>query len=209
MIRLGFGIAAALLLAATTSIPNQQADACTTYILPYVYDQRLGLLPAPGMTADESTWLEKKGKKRYPGFCFTRTATYVLLTIRGTTDRVQTETRTESAITTGPVTTVVGQTASSTGQPSEPIWSTQLAHWVTTWQSQVTEVVHEPYAIVLIFETKDGKPLSSTTELRLSPVLQAKGAGRHASRDALEFVLQHWSLKLTSCADGATAESCK
>ncbi|MGB6597742.1 MAG: hypothetical protein WBE73_20275 [Candidatus Acidiferrum sp.] len=205
----GLKIAATILLAATGLSPSLQAQSCAARILPYVYDDTVGMILAPGVTADQSEWLRKTAKKKYPGFCFTASATYVMVTIRGTASRTRTETKTESAVTTGPITAVVGQTGGGTGQPPHPVWNTQLGTWVTTWQRQQTETVPEPYAVVLIFETKDGKQISPTSQVRLAPVLQAKGVGSHASRDALEFALQHWDMKLTSCSDGSTAESCK
>lgn len=189
------------LLFVTVPVFAQQPQQCSTYLTMYVYDERVGLISAPGMTADQHHWYEHTGKKRYPGFCFnTERATFVIVTARWTEQHVRTETRTESAITTGPVTTVVGQSPSGPGQPSQPIWRTQLSTFVTTWQRHVNEVVLEPHAVVLVFETKDGKPLSPTTELRPDPVLQAKGLGKNAGRDALEFVLKNWNMKLTSKA---------
>ena len=85
----------------------------------------------------------------------------------------------------------------------------QLGTWITTWQTQVDEVVKEPYALIFIFETSDGKPLSATSELRLAPILQAKSIGANASGDAMEFILEHWNLRLTSCASGSNSESCQ
>jgi len=195
-----FAITAVAFLAATGSAFAQQpAQPCSTFLTMYVYDQRIGLILAPGMTSDQAQWFEHKGKKNYPGFCFnTQNATYVMVTFRWAENREHTVTRTESAITTGPVTTVVGQSNGGPGQPAQPIWRTQLGTFVTTWQIQANETVREPHALVLVFETKDGKPLSPATELRSDPVLQSKGVGRNAGRDALEFVLKNWNMKLAS-----------
>jgi hypothetical protein len=165
----------------------------------YVYDEKLGLILAPGMTSDQSRWFESKGKKTYPDFCFSSDrATYVVVTVRWTENQRRTVTKTESATTTGPVTTVAGLSSSGPGQPAQPIWRTELGSFLTTWQTQVNEVVREPHVFVLVYETKEGKPLSDTTELRSEPVLQAKGVGRNAGRDALEFVLKNWNFKLTT-----------
>jgi hypothetical protein len=119
-----------------------------------------------------------------------------MVTFRWTKKQERSVTRTESAITTGPVNKVVGQSSSGPGQPAQPIWRTQLGTFVTTWQTQTSETVKEPHTLVLVFETKDGKPLSPTTELRSDPVLQARRVGREAGRDVLEFVLKNWSMRL-------------
>lgn len=195
-----FAVVATLLLVGTASaFARKSTMPCDTYFTMYVWDQRMGLILAPGMTTDESRWFQSKGKKKYPNFCIsTARATYVMVTFRWTEDRQQTVTRTESAVTTGPVTIVVGQSSSGPGQPAQPIWGTQLGAFVTTWSTEVNEIVHQPHSLVLVFETKDGRPLSPTTKLRSDPVLQAKGAGRNAGRDALEFVLKNWSMKLAS-----------
>jgi len=195
-----FAITAALLFAvATSAFAEQPAQSCSTYLTMYVYDQRVGLILAPGMTSDQSQWFKKKGKKKYPGFCFnTEKATYIMVTVRWTEDQEQTVTRTEHGVTTGQVNTAVGRSSSGPGRPAQPIWGTQLGTFVTTWQAQVNEVVREPHVYVLTFETKDGKPLSPTTELRPDPVIQGRGVGRNAGRDALEFVLGNWYMKLTS-----------
>jgi len=208
---ISFGTIFALLLAGIAPVYAQEpGQPCNTYFTMYVYDQRIGLILAPGMTSDQSQWFLNKAKKKYPRFCAnTQRATYLMVTFRWAENQEQTATRTESAVTTGPVTTVVGQSSSGPGQPAQPIWRTQLGTFVTTWKTQVNEVVQEPHAQILVFETKDGNPLSPTTQLRLAPVLEAKGVGKYASRDALEFVLQHWDMKLNSCASGSTAESCK
>jgi hypothetical protein len=193
-------ITASLLLAATSPVLAQQPiQSCSTYLTMYIHDERIGLILAPGMTNDQARWFEHKGKKDYPGFCFsTERATYVAVTFRWTESRERSVTRTESAITTGPVTTVVGQSSSGPGQLAQPIWRTQLGTFVTTWQTQAIETMREPHVFLLVFETKDGKPLSPTTELRSDPVLQAKGVGRNAGRDALEFMLKNWNTKLRS-----------
>jgi hypothetical protein len=62
----------------------------------------------------------------------------------------------------------------------------------------VNEIVRERQSLVLVFEIKDGKPLSLTTELRPESVMQGKRVGKNAGRDALEFVLKNWNMKLTS-----------
>jgi hypothetical protein len=211
MMKISFGIIAALLVAGTASAFAQEpAPPCNTYFTMYVFDQRIGLILAPGMTSDQSQWFYSKAKKKYPGFCTnTERATYVMVTFRWTENQERTVTKTESAVTTGPVTTVVGQSGGGPGQPAQPIWQTQLGTFVTTWKTQVNEIVHEPHAYILVFETKDGNPLSPKTELKKDPVLQAKGVGRNAGRDALEFVLQHWETKLKSCASGSTSTSCR
>jgi hypothetical protein len=192
-------IAAALFLAgAASTFAQQPPRTCSTFLTMYVYDEKLGLILAPGMTSDQSRWFESKGKKTYPDFCFSSVrATYVVVTVRWTENQQRTVTKTESATTTGPVTTVAGLSSSGPGQPAQPIWRTELGSFLTTWQTRVNEVVREPHAFVLVYETKDGKPLSDTTELRSEPVLQAKGVGRNAGRDALEFVFKNWSMKLT------------
>ncbi len=193
-------ITVSLLLVATASAFAQQpVRTCSTYLTIYIYDERIGLILAPGMTSDQAHWYEHKGKKNYPGFCFnTEKATYVVVTIRWTENQERSVTRTESAITTGSITSVVGQSSSGPGQPEQPIWRTQLGTFVTTWQTQTNETVREPHTLILVFETKDGKPLTPTTELRLDPVLQARGVGRNAGRDALEFVLKNWNMKLAN-----------
>jgi hypothetical protein len=185
-----FAIMFALFLAgAVPAFAEQKAPACTAHFIAYLYYQGLGLSPTPAITTDQAKWLGNQGKKKYPNFCFQANpsnATYVLVTIRGTQSREQLVTR--SAITTGS-------------------WGRELGRWITTWQEP--GVVSEPNATVLVFETKDGKPLSSTTGLRLQPIIQAKAAGKNAGRDALETALELWPIKLTSCASGSTAESCK
>ena len=195
-----FAVAAILLLVGTASAFAQKPTMpCDTYFTMYVWDQRVRLILAPGMTTDESHWFQSKGKKKYPNFCIsTARATYVMVTFRWTEDRQRAVTRTESAVTTGPVTTVVGQSSSGPGQPAQPIWGTQLGTLVTTWSREVNETVPEQHSLVLVFETKDGRPLSPTTELRSDPVLRATGVGRNAGRDALEFVLKNWSMKLAN-----------
>ena len=122
-----------------------------------------------------------------------------MVTFQWAENQERTVTRTESAITTGPVTTVVGQSNSGPGQPAQPIWRTQLGTFVTTWQVQTNETVREPHALVLVFETKDGKPLSPVTELRSDPVLQSKGVGKNAGRDALAKQRIR-NLEFASCA---------
>jgi hypothetical protein len=192
-------IAAVLLLATTAAFAQQPVQTCGTYLTMYIYDERIGLILAPGMTTDQAQWYGRKGKRDNPGFCFSpEKATYVMVTFRWTVNQERAVTRNESAVTTGPVTTVVGQSSSGPGQPAQPIWRTQLGTFVTTWQTQAKETVREPHALVQVFETKDGKPLSPTTELRPDPVIQAEGAGRNAGRDALDWILKNWNMKLAS-----------
>ncbi len=195
-----FGIAAAVFFAITApTFPQQPAPTCSMYFTMYVYDQRVGLILAPGMTSDQSQWFHNTAKKKYSGFCTnTQKATYVMVTVRWTENQERTVTKTESAVTTGPVLGVVGQSSNGPGQPAQPIWGTQLGTFVTTWTRQMKETVREPQAVVLVFETQDGNPLSPGTELRPEPVIQGKGVGKNAGRDALEFVLKNWNMKLTS-----------
>ena len=161
----------------------------------YQFDSELGLLPIPALTKDQHKWLQKKAKKNYPGFCLdAQRATHVMVTIQWTEDKQRTVTRTQHAYTTGPVTSVVGSTAQSLGQPAQPIWGTELKTFVTTWQERETEVVHEPRALILTFETKDGKPLSATSELKPEPTTRVKGVGRKGAKDALEQTFEFLSL---------------
>jgi len=187
-----------LLLCPPSGHGQQSSGSCKAYLTMYVYDENLGLILAPGMTADQSKWFEKKGKKKYSGLCLSRDlATYVLVTVRWTQSTQQTVPTTKSALTTGPVTSVEGMTSGGPGQPAEPIWRTQLGTFVTTWQENETRAIREPHALILVFQTKDGNRLSQTSELRRDPILTAKGIGREGARDALEFVFRNWDLRLT------------
>jgi hypothetical protein len=76
------------------------------------------------------------------------------------------------------------------------MWRAQLGRMVSAWKNQAKDIVRERHATVLVFATKDGNPLSATAELRADPVLQAKGVGKTAGRDALEYVLKNWNMKL-------------
>lgn len=193
-----FTITAALLIvSAATPYAQERPESCNTFFTMYLYDQRSGLIAAPGMTRDQSEWFQDKGKQKYPGFCIsTERATYVLVTVRWMEGQEQTATRTESTITSGPDTSVTGEPNNGAGQTSQPMWRAQLGKMVSAWQKQAKDVVREPHATVLVFATKDGNPLSATAELRADPVLQAKGVGKTAGRDALEYVLKNWNMKL-------------
>lgn len=192
----------ALLLAGTTSSQAQtQSQPCVTYFLMYQFDSELGLIPIPALTTDQAKWLQKKAKKKYPGFCLdAERATYVLVTFRWTEERQRTVTRTKSASTTGPVPIVVGVTASGPGRPGQPIWGTEVETFVTTWQEEETQVVHEPHALIFAFETKDGQPLSATSELR-SALAPVRGVGRTATKHALEQAFEFLTLKRKARAD--------
>jgi hypothetical protein len=193
-----FAITAALLLVSTaTSFAQERPESCNTFFTMYLYDQRSGLIATRGMTRDQSQWFQNTAKQKYPGFCIsTERATYVMVTVRWMEGQGQTGTRTESTITSGPDTSVTGEPSSGPGQASQPMWRAQLGRMVAAWQNQAKDIVREPHATVLVFATKDGNPLSATAELRADPVLQAKGVGKTAGRDALEYVLKNWNMKL-------------
>ena len=192
-------VALMLLVVSAVAQPQQQPMTCSTRLTMYLYDQNAGLIMAPGMTTDQAKWFDKKGKKKYREFCFDPgKASYVMVTIRWTEDKRQTTEKTKSAYTTGPVNVVSGLSSSAPGQPAVPIWRTQLGTFVTTWQEKQTEIIPERHALILVFETKDTLPLSATSELRSDPVFKAKGVGKDAAGNALQFVLEHWDLKLSS-----------
>jgi len=190
-------LAAALLMliGGVFCIAQQAAGSCSTYFVMYQFDQKLGLILFPALTVDQAKWLEKKGRKKYPSYCVdVDKATYVMVTFRWTEEKQQTSTKTRSAYTRGPVPAVVGLSSSGPGNPAQPIWGTQIATFVTTWQENETEIIPEPHALILTFATKDGKPLSATTELKPEPVTRVKGVGRKGSKDALETTLEFLEL---------------
>lgn len=190
-----------VLLLFTVVMPTraqQPASTCKTLFVPYVLDEHLGLLPLPGWTSDQGRWFNKKGQKKYPMFCVDgEEARYVFVTARWTVPVQRTTDKTRTAYATGPVTSVIGITGSSPGHPGQPIWATQVSTFVTTWQEQQTEIVHEPRALLVVFEVESSEPLSSGTQLRPQPIIQAVGTGRNAGRDALQFVLKNWNMRLT------------
>lgn len=183
----------AFLLMMSHAVSAQEPpEGCKVYFAMFLYDLDLEISAAPAMDTDQSRWLKGKGGKKYPGFCWDyEKATYVMVTIRWSEKSKREVTKTRRAYTTGPVTEVVGTAASGPGRPSQPIWGTQLRTFVTTWQETEMESVDEPRALVVTFETADGKPLSETTELKPHPACKTKGAGKNAAKDAFEFTLDH------------------
>jgi hypothetical protein len=174
------------------------ASACKAYFTTFVMDADLEVGLIPAMTADQAKWFKKKGQKKYPDLCQDlEKATYAIVTVQWREEKQRTVSRTHSARTTGPVTEIVGLSASGPGQPAQPIWGTQLRTFITTWRERETETVHQPNAMVLIFETKDGKALGAGGEIKPEPVGTSRGAravGRNASKDALEWTLDVISL---------------
>jgi hypothetical protein len=140
-----------------------------------------------GMTSRQEKWFHKKGQKKYPNLCEDpEKATYIFVTSGQLGEVQQPMTVTRRAYTTGPVTEVVGQTASSPALPPQPIWGTRLETFITTWQEKETRTVPKFHADVFLIMTK--KPLAEAVSQDdyLRPMLAAQADGYDADRVALE-----------------------
>jgi hypothetical protein len=164
-------------------------STCTAYFASYLYPFYLLNITGTsnGMTSRQEKWFRKKGQKKYPNVCEDpEKATYIFIT-RGRLDEVQQPiTVTRHASTTGPVTEVVGQTASSPSQTAQPIWGIRLETFMTTWQEKETRTVNRFHTDVFLIMTK--KPLAQAVsqEDYLPPMLAAQADGYDSDRVALE-----------------------
>jgi hypothetical protein len=207
-----FGFVAALAWS-VISVQAQQAQTgqmdCKIYFVMYQFDSELGLVPIPNvLTTDQHKWFEKNAAKKYPGLCMdAEKATYVMVTVRWKEGEKQMVTRTHTASTSDPVTEVIGTTASDPRQPAQPIWGTRLERYITTWQTQEAEVVSRPHAVVLTFQTEDGKPLGTGAQLKTTPPpLIQKGYGAKPTKEAFEWSLGYIALVLRAHSKQAAAK---
>jgi len=194
-------LAAIVVLTSGTCAAGQEtkANRCEAYFTAWrIWDPDLGLIP--NMTREQTKWWKKKGQHKYPEVCQDmQKATFLVLTVQWTDEQKKSVMRRHAATTTGPVTTIVGMTGSGPGQPAQPIYGAQMQTFVTSWWEREVETHNETHAAVLLFRTKDGKPVQSGGELQL--MASPKGiqlTGPSASKTALEWIVDSISEIATS-----------